>query len=200
MPIDVDAIGCDMLSATGRKYLRGPRGTGFLYVRRSMLEHLTPPWLDLRSAEWTAPDTYDLAPGARRFENWEFYVAGILGLGVAVDYALGWGLDTIRDRVQSFAADLRGHLAAIPGVAVHDLGREKCGIVTFTIAGLDPRAVVDGLKTDGIATSTSAESSTLLDMRGRGLATLVRAGVHYYNSEDEAERFIATVGRLAAGA
>ncbi len=200
MPIDVDAIGCDMLSATGRKYLRGPRGTGFLYVRRSMLEHLTPPWLDLRSAEWTAPDTYDLAPGARRFENWEFYVAGILGLGVAVDYALGWGLDTIRDRVQSFAADLRGHLAAIPGVAVHDLGHEKCGIVTFTVEGLEPRAVVDGLKTDGIATSTSAESSTLLDMRGRGLATLVRAGVHYYNSENEAERFIAAVGRLAAGA
>ena len=200
MPIDVEAIGCDMLSATGRKYLRGPRGTGFLYVRRSMLDRLTPPWLDLRAAAWTAPDAYELAPGARRFENWEFYVAGILGLGAAVDYALGWGLESIRDRVQGLAAGLRERLAAIPGVAAHDLGREKCGIVTFTVGGLEPQAVVDALTAEGIATSVSAEGSTLLDMRGRGLASVVRAGVHYYNSEDEAARFIAAVRRLASEA
>ena len=140
-PTDVRELECDILSATGRKFLRGPRGTGFLYVRQGLIEQLEPPFLDLHAAEWDDGDTFSIRADARRFENWETSYATKLGLAAAVDYALGWGLEAIAERVQGLAASLREQLAAIPGVEVHDRGVEKCGIVTFTVAG-EPAAEV----------------------------------------------------------
>jgi selenocysteine lyase/cysteine desulfurase len=190
MPIDVDAIGCDILSATGRKYLRGPRGTGFLYVRRSLLETLEPPFLDLHAATWTAADRYEVRRDARRFENWEGYVAGKIGLGVAADYALGWGLEAIGDRVSALAEDLRVRLDELPGVTVRDQGERRCGIVGFTVEGREAEAVEQALGARGINVSVSTAASTRLDMEARALPALVRASVHYYNSEDEVVRFV----------
>ncbi len=189
MPLNVDQLGCDMLSATGRKYLRGPRGTGFLYVRRAILDQLEPPLLDLHAATWTAPDRYEMRPDARRFENWETNYAGKIGLGVAIDYALAWGLDTTWRRIQSLAYQLRSKLAALPGVIVHDRGITQCGIVTFTLESHDPEAIRAILAQQHINVSVSERSSTLLDMDARSLESMVRASVHYYNSEDEVERF-----------
>ncbi|HTO85894.1 MAG TPA: aminotransferase class V-fold PLP-dependent enzyme [Methylomirabilota bacterium] len=197
MPIDVEAIGCDMLSATGRKYLRGPRGTGFLYVRRGILDRLEPPFLDLQAATWIEPDRFEMRPDARRFENWERPVAGQLGLGAAVDYALGWGLADIAARIQPLAADLRRRLAEVPGVSVRDRGRRPCGIVSFTVDGKPARDVVATLRAQRINCSASTPSSTLLDARTRLLPDLVRASVHYYNTEAEVARFAAAVARLA---
>jgi selenocysteine lyase/cysteine desulfurase len=132
MPIDVNRLGVDMLSATGRKYLRGPRGIGFVYVRREWIDRLVPPFLDLHAAMWASAHEFEINRGARRFENWERNIAGQVGLGTAVDYALSWGLDAIRDRVTELAAELRRRLAAVPGVTVRDRGVEQCGIVSFT--------------------------------------------------------------------
>jgi len=198
LPLDVEALGCDMLSATGRKYLRGPRGTGFLYVRRSLLERLEPPFVDLHSATWVAADRYEMLPNARRFENWENYVAGKIGLGVAVDYATALGLPAIAARVQQLAGRLRQDMAALPGVAVHDLGREKSGIISFSVAGTTPEAVKASMAEAGINISTSTVVSTRYDMEARGLEAMNRLGVHYYNSEDELARFLEVLAELAA--
>jgi selenocysteine lyase/cysteine desulfurase len=196
MPIDVNAVGCDMLSATGRKYLRGPRATGLLYVRRDVLERLEPPFLDLHAAHWVAHDRFELRPDARRFENWETYYAGKIGLGVAIDYALHWGLEAIWSRVSALAEALRFELTTTPGVAVRDLGVERCGIVSFTVDGQDPETIRRALADDNINVSVSRLSSTRLDMEARGLSSVVRASVHYYNTEAEVERFCTTLVSL----
>lgn len=196
LPLDVDALGCDLLSATGRKYLRGPRGTGFLYVRRRLLDRLDPPLLDLHAATWTAADRYELRDDARRFETWEGHVAGKIGLGVAVDYALAWGLDAVWERVQALAASLRTRLAEVPGVRVRDQGRVRCGLVTFSTDGPEAAALQRRLRRDGINVSVSSPASTRLDADARGLPDLVRASVHYFNTEDELDRFVAAL-RLA---
>jgi len=195
VPIDVRTIGCDMLSATSRKYLRGPRGTGFLYVRRAVLEDLEPPFLDLHAAEWTGKESFEIRSDARRFENWETNFAGKVGLGVAVDYALGWGLDAIWERVRTLAEDLRSRLNDLPGVAVRDLGAEKCGIVTFTVKGHAAEEVSRRLSAEGINTSVAPPSSTLLDTEERNLGPLVRASVHYYNTAEEVSRFCEALER-----
>jgi len=197
MPVDISEISCDILSATGRKFLRGPRGTGFLVVRREILELLEPPFLDIHAAKWVSGNRYEVRADARRFENWETNYAGKLGLGAAIDYALGWGLEAIQERVSDLALALRTRLSEIDGVTMQDLGEKQCGIVTFTLNGLAPldiRRILSGQKMN---VSVSPVEYTRLDMEERGLESVVRASVHYYNSEEEVDRFCAAVARLA---
>lgn len=189
-PVDVDEIGCDFLSATGRKYLRGPRGTGFLYVRANMLDELEPPFLDLHAAAWTAHDRYTVRPDARRFENWETNYAGKIGLGVAIDYALSWGIEAIEERINDLAGRLRTMLRDVDGITVHDQGQRQCGIVTFTVAGVPSQEVQQRLAEHRVNVSVSLVEYARLDLAHRGLRDLVRASVHYYNTDDELQRLI----------
>jgi cysteine desulfurase/selenocysteine lyase len=188
MHLDVEALGCDMLCATGRKYLRGPRGTGFLYVRRSMLEQMEPPLLDQHAASWISRDEFAVRGDAKKFETWESAAAIRLGMGVAIEYALRLGLKNIEHRVQQLGALLRERLGEVKGVTVRDLGRVRSGIVTFTCEGRAAEEVMRGLKEQGIAVRVSERASTRIDMEQRGLGELVRASVHYYNTEEEIER------------
>lgn len=194
--LNVENIGCDLLSVTGRKYLRGPRGSGFLYIRRSILDQLDPPFLDMYGADWVEPDHYEMRAGALRFENFESYVAGRIGLGVAVNYALDLGLPEIEQRVMELAETLRQSLSALPDITVTDIGKTRCGIVTFAHDRMDPGAIKAKLGAQGINTSVTTDTSTLLDMQKRGYSTLVRASVHYYNTEEEIDRFCAAVAAL----
>ena len=196
MAIDVGEIGCDTLTATSRKFLRGPRGMGFLYVRRDLAEGLEPPFIDYRSARWTSRDEYRFEAGARRFENWEANDAAKLGLGVAVDYALGWGLDAIETRVVALADRMRAGLSATRGVTVHDPGARRSGIVTFTVAGQDPGAVEAALRARGINVSVSDVAYHRLGLESRGLGSVVRASVHYYSTEGEVDALVDAVASL----
>lgn len=197
MPIDVEEIGCDMLSATGRKFLRAPRGTGFLYVRESALDRLEPVMLDHHAAEWVSRDEYRMRPDARRFENWEASYASRLGMGAAVDYALEWGMEAIRDRAYALASALRERLSAIGGIAIRDVGAERCAIVTFTMEGRPPAAIKRALAERRINVTVADVFSARIDMESRDLDAVVRASVHYYNTEAEVDRFCEEIERLA---
>ncbi len=194
--LDVQKIGCHILSGTGRKFLRGPRGTGFLYVSNTIVDTLDPPFIDLTAAEWTAAQTYTLAPGAQRFENWESNVAGRIGLARAVEYARAVGMPAIEARTATLAATLREGLSALRRVTVHDRGVQKSGIVTFTIAGQDAGVVQAHLRDRGINTSVTPLVYARLDLGPRGLDAMIRASVHYYNTEAEVAGFVQEIARI----
>ncbi|MCU1265865.1 MAG: aminotransferase class V-fold PLP-dependent enzyme [Acidobacteria bacterium] len=198
MPIDVQQIGCDILTTTARKFLRGPRGIGFLYVRRELIEQLEPPFLDMRAARWVTKDAYEISPDARRFENWEMYFAGKAGLGVAIDYALDWNVEVTWARIKRLAEQLRGRLRELDFVTVHDQGAERCGIVTFNVEGPGSAEVQRRLAEFRINVSVSLEEYSRLDLSERGIKDLVRASVHYYNTEEEVERFCECLARVNA--
>ena len=196
LALDVDQIGCDILCGTGRKYLRGPRGTGLLYVRQAIIEQLEPPILDQHAAELISPTEYKIRADAKRFENWEQYFAGKAALGTAVSYAQSFGLENIQNRIFHLADTLRNKLSNIDGVTVTDEGIEKCGIVTFMAEQKSPATIKQRLREHRIHTSTSSGSGSLISFEQRGLTELVRASVHYYNTKTEIDFFIDTLQKI----
>ncbi len=199
MPVDVAALGCHYFSATGRKFLRGPRGTGFLYVQEDHIERHEPAMIDHFAAEWTATNEYTLRTDARRFENWENAYALRVGLKAAADYALDLGLEAIQNRSWSLARRLRSNLHSIAGAEVRDIGTEQCAIVSFTVEGLDPRPTVAALRERGITIGASSPASTRLDAEARRLPTLMRAAPHCYNTEAEIDALTSALASLAPG-
>ena len=199
MPIDVKKIGCDFLSATGRKYMRGPRGTGFLYARTRSTSQIEPIFLDNHAARWTGDDEYTVIGDAKRFENWERYFAGVIGLKVAADQANELGMPAIWARLRELADGLRERLKTVPGVTLADLGVTKGAIVTFAVAGKEHVALKQQLRDQGINVSVSTQFSSRLDLKGRGLKDVMRASVHVYNTDEELDRFVAALRPLVTG-
>jgi selenocysteine lyase/cysteine desulfurase len=185
MPLDVKQIKCDILSATGRKYLRAPRGTGFLFVKKSVQDRVAPLLLDQHAAVDITLDGYALRADARRYELYEKSRALTLGLGKAIEYALEIGLDRIGQRVRILADSMRTGLNAIPDVVLHDVGDVKCGIVTFSVSGVESGLIKSKLAELGINVSVGTAPATLIYMERHGLTSLVRASLHYYNTEEE---------------
>jgi selenocysteine lyase/cysteine desulfurase len=200
LPIDVRDLGCDLLTGTGRKFLRGPRGTGFLWVRPDALPRLDPFVAEIESATWDGARGFDWAPGARRFATWEHSYVNVLGLGSAVRQALEIGLEPIAARTTGLGARLRDGLDAIPGVGTHDLGRHRCGIVTAKVAGTDSDEVADALGREHINVSTTVPDHNQLDTEERPVHPLVRLSPHYYNTEAEIDQAVDAVARIAARA
>lgn len=197
MPIDVAELGCDMLTATGRKFLRAPRGTGFLFIARDFLQTIEPAFIDLFGAPWVGPERYELRADARRFETWEANYSTRLGLGAAADYALSIGLDRIEHRCRGLSDQLRSELADVPGIVLRDLGENPSSIVSFTFDGLEARELMSKLSAREINVSVSPPSTTPLDATARGLPNVVRASPHYYNTSSEITQFVSAVRALS---
>ncbi|MGC0362796.1 cysteine desulfurase/selenocysteine lyase [Rhodococcus sp. 27YEA15] len=196
--VDVNDLGVDALSATGRKWLRAPRGTGFLYIRPGLPDAVQPATLDLRGAEWTAPNSYVPATDATRFELWETSVAARLGLGAAADYLLDIGVDVAAEQIRVRAERLRIELSSMRGVSVHDRGAPLAGIVSFTVHCLPATEVRDRLAAQRITVTVSNRSSTLVDMTARGLDAVVRASPHYFVDDADLDTFVVAVRELAS--
>lgn len=194
MPVDVGRIRCDFLAGTGRKFLRGPRGTGFLFVSDRMLAAGRKPlFLDMRGADWIGADRYELRQDARRFENWEFAYALVMGLGEAAWYARGVGVEAAWERTRALGARVRERLAGMDGIRVLDRGRELCAIVTAEVAGKAAGDVVARLREQGINTSAIDRVSAVIDMDAKGAATALRISPHYYNTEAEIDAALAAL-------
>ena len=197
LPVDVQAIGCDFLSLTGRKWLRGPRGTGLLYVRGSIMDDLVDPvFIDGRAADWTEPLAYELQPTAQRYEFGEFGYATKVGLGVAMNLAADLGVDAIETRIAGLADRLRAELPGINNVAVYDQGARKCGNVTFTVEGRDALDITHALRGHRINTAAPPARASLLDIGSKGMEAVVRVSPHYYNTDAELDRFLEALADL----
>lgn len=195
LDVNVENIGADFVSATSRKFLRGPRGSGFLYASDRALTELEPFPLDLHSATWV-PDGYEIAEGAKRFESWEKSYAAVLGLGAAVDYALNLGMDRIRERISHLAEYTRSGLATIEGVTILDRGgspAQRSGIVTLTRQGIAATDLVVQIKAAGVNVSLSTPDYSRIDFDGHGIPGLVRVSPHVFNTEWEIDRLLEVV-------
>jgi len=199
IPIDVRKLRCDFLSATARKFLRGPRGIGFLYVSDRALERGEYPlYIDMRGAEWITANTFELAPDARRFENWEFAHSLVLGLGEAARYAASVGVERGGKRARELAALARNELSAIPGLRMLDRGKELAAIVTVDVAGYEAPELVELLRQKGINTSASLRAYAVIDMDEKRAASALRISPHYYNTEEEVAAVVEVLASLRA--
>jgi selenocysteine lyase/cysteine desulfurase len=199
IPVDVAKLRCDFFSGTARKFLRGPRGTGFLYVSdRALKRGDFPLYIDMRGADWVSADNFAPAPDARRFENWEFAYGLVLGLGEAARYALEVGVERGGRRARELAATLRGKLSGLNGIRVLDRGSELAAIVTIEVAGWDATELSKLLRTRGINSSASLRAYAVIDMDEKRAVSALRFSPHYYNTEEEIDRVVETLRAVTA--
>jgi selenocysteine lyase/cysteine desulfurase len=197
MPVDVQAIGCDYFSATARKYLRGPRGAGFLYISdRVLARGYEPLFPDLRGADWIAPDMYQPAPDAKRFETWEFAWGLVRGTGEAARYALDIGIEPIRDRAWKLADHLRSLLNQHDKVTVLDRGEVLGATVTASVDGWAPTDLVRELREQGINTTGQESIDAIIDYTAKGVDGSLRISPHYFNTEEELSVFISSLDEI----
>ncbi|CAN5502165.1 aminotransferase class V-fold PLP-dependent enzyme [soil metagenome] len=187
--VDLSAIGCDVATGTGRKFLRGPRGTGWLFVRPEWSERMSPPGIDAAGASWDGTERYTLAPRARRFDEFEFSYAARIGMGVAIGQTLALGIDAIEQRITGLAERLRAGLSGA-GITTHDGGTRRSAIVTFSVPGRAADEVRTTLAAARINFSVVAPPFARLDMESRGLEHVVRASPHVYNTDEELDRLV----------
>lgn len=199
LPIDVSSLHCDFMAATSRKFLRGPRGIGFLYVSDSMLNQgLHPLFIDTRGSKWTKMDAFRLEKGARRFENWEFPYALVLGMGTAAQYALNVQVEIAGGRAASLANYARKRLNEMEGMRILDRGSKQCAIMAIAVEGHNARWLVKRLREQKINTSPILREHALIDMDEKKVKTALRISPHYYNTFEEIDILIEAIAEICS--
>ncbi len=195
LPVDVQALQCDVLKSAGRKHLRGPRGTALLYIRPDFLPHLNPAQRDVFSAPWTA-EGFDLRNDARRFETSEVSFALLAGLGNALHEINQLGIERVWQRVLQTSARIREALRQIPGISLHDLGNTHSGLIAFNLAGWDSFELKQRLGLKRINIGANGVAYTPLDMQARGLSSVARISVSPLNTDDDIELLVKALREL----
>lgn len=194
MKLDIEELKCDFLSITIRKFLRGPRGTGFLYISDKALNFgLEPLFIDMRGADWIEKDEYKQQPDAKRYEDWEFAYALVLGSSAAIEYCLNIDEDRIWRQVKSLSNYIRNELSRIDKVRVLDKGPDVGALVTFTVEGSQPKYIVDELLNRKINVVASFRNYAVIDFDEKKVQWAIRASPHYYNTVEEIDLFIGAV-------
>ncbi|QNK61216.1 aminotransferase class V-fold PLP-dependent enzyme [Pedobacter sp. PAMC26386] len=189
--VDTKKIGCDFLTATGRKFLRGPRGTGFLYVSDRALEAgLAPLLMDMQGAKWTAADDYELEPSAKRFEYWESSIAGRIGLKEALHYANTIGMANIEQYNAELMKQFRSRLRQIKGLNLQDRGSCVSSILTFTMDHHSLEEIAEQLRVHHVYFSMSFKGSAMLDFAKKNIDSAIRLSPHYFNTTEELEKVV----------
>ena len=197
MSVDVARLHCDYLAGAARKFLRGPRGIGFLYVSDRALEAgAYPITVDMHGADWIEAEEFVLKPDARRFEGWEISHALVLGVGAAAEYALRVGAEAAGERSWALAAYARARLAELDGVRVLDRGPSLCAIATAELGGRDAETVKLALRARGINTSSPLREDAVIDMDEKRAASALRISPHYYNTAEEIEAAVAALAEV----
>jgi selenocysteine lyase/cysteine desulfurase len=200
IPLDVQKLNCDFLSLTCRKFLRGPRGTGVLYISDDTLERgLEPMFIDMRGAEWTEQNVYKQQPDAKRFEDWEFAYSGVIGSGEAIRYYLHIGQEKVKAQVKFISGYMRTQLVNLPGVKVLDRGNEISGATTFHVYNDEPKRIVQELAREKINVVASYRAYGLIDFDAKGVSWAIRASPHYYNTTEEIDKFIEVLKQIIKG-
>ncbi|MEV6301142.1 aminotransferase class V-fold PLP-dependent enzyme [Actinoplanes sp. NPDC051861] len=194
LPLDVTEIGADLLAATSRKFLRGPRGTGLLYVSPRVLDAgYEPLFIDMYGARWVSTDRYEPVATAARFEDWEFPYAAVLGSAAAIRYARELGLYRIADRTPALAARLRAGLAEIGGIRVLDRGTQLAALVTFAVEGWEAEPFKAALDRCGVNSALSYRQFAQFDFGDKDVDWCLRLSPHYYNTEEEVDRVVSEI-------
>lgn len=185
IPVDMAKIGCDFFSGTFRKFLRGPRGAGFLFISDNIInQDIWPMYVDMRGANWTDANEFSLRKDGGRFEDWEFPYGLLLGCREAARYALKVGVTEIEKRNASLCKLVKQGLNDL-GLRVLDKGKRQGSIITVNLPGKKPEDVLENLRAKNINTSISYRGFAVIDYDAKGVTWGLRISPHYYNSEEE---------------
>lgn len=195
-PVDVQKIGCDFATATSRKYLRGPRGLGFLFVKKSAMQMLTPPTVESWFATWQSKTAYEVERTNKMFEGFEKPYSNIVGLATAIDYQNQLGIEATWERIQMLSKLLRLKLNSLKSVKIVDPKVNLSGIVTFVKKGVDCEKIHQNLAAQKINVSVTRPFSSLIDMKKRKLNEAIRASVHYYNTKEEIDKLVEAIDSI----
>jgi cysteine desulfurase/selenocysteine lyase len=187
--VDVRALDCDFYVFSGHKTL-GPTGIGVLYGKAEWLERM-PPYQgggDMIASVTFEKTTYNALP--YKFEAGTPHIAGVIGLGVALDYLSGLGLDRVVAYERELLAYGTAALHAVPGVRIIGTARKKASVLSFVVDGVHAHDVGTILDHAGVAVRAGHHCAMPV-MQRFGVPATVRASLAFYNSREELDALVA---------